>query len=362
MKEMSNKMKEIPLNERFQITDGLVERQKNILTCNKKLTLELDRLRAECLKDVNSLIGIQQLKSYTDLHNELRAKFREPRRVFKSESEIEREEKDNRKKLVTRGQQLVNGLGVDKKKVKGIFKGYIKKADNAFDSYLKPKGEAPYVVADRALIPKPEQSPWLWFYPPYFSEFGSAYAYGSRGIYATTHYQDHNTGKISTISYLEIKGASDSDYAHTDTMSEIMIPAFIIPTSGRVEAWLVLRNDTSDYHGCMDDEWGWSDISVKQQSLPYMSIYGWNGGDGTLFDFSKGECDCCWSGKVSDANPGDLRFVHLVSQDGIAANLWAIISFGIHDNNYAWVNDYSVHMTMTNSWFVDSVAIRPGVP
>ncbi len=358
---MSGKLNEIPLSEKFQIMDGLVDRQKAMLTRNKKLTLDLDRLREGCLREVNSLIGSQQLRSYTDLHDEVRGKFLEPRRVFKSESEIELEEKAYRKKLVSRAQELVDRLGVDENKVKGVFGDYIRKADNVFYSYLNPKVEAPYVVADRALVP-PEQSPWLWFYPPYFSEFGAVYAFGSRGIHAATHYEDHNTGKISTISYLEIKGASDSDYAHTDAMSEIMLTPFIVPKTGRLEAWLVLRNDTSDYHGCMDDEWGWSDISVKQQSFPYMSIYGRNGGDGTLFDFRRGECDCCWSGKISNANPSDFRFVHLFSQGGIAANLWVTVSFGIHDINYAWVNDYSVHMTMTNSWYVDSVAIRPGVP
>jgi hypothetical protein len=39
-----------------------------------------------------------------------------------------------------------------------------------------------------------------------------------------------------------------------------------------------------------------------------------------------------------------------------------IASFGIRDQNYARVNDYSVHMTMTNSWYIDSIAVRTGVP
>ena len=354
-------MTEIQLNEKFQLMDALVERKKSFLLQNKNLTVELDRLRLECVSDVNSLIGSQQLKAYTDLHDEVRSKFFEPRRVFHSESVMEREDADYRKSLVAKGQALIDGLGVDKQKVKGVFKGALNKADGAFGRYLGPKGQAPFVFADGALIPKPAQSPWMWFSAPYFGEFGEAYAYGSRGIHAATHYEDHNTGKISTISYLEIKDASDSDYAHTDASSEIMLPPFVATATGRVEAWLVLRNDTANYLGCMEDEWGWSDISVKQQSFPYMSIYGRNGGDATLFDFSRGECDCCWSGKITGANPGDLRFVHLLSQDGIPANLYAIISFGIHDHNYAWVNDYSVHMTMTNSWFLDSVAIRTGV-
>ena len=358
---MSSKVKDVPFEVKFQSLEEQIERQKNMLTSNKQLSLELELLREACINDVNCLIGNKQ-KEYADLHDEVRAKLAEPRKVFGPEVEIELEEANQRKKFIGKSQELIDRFGLDKTKVKDIFRGYVQKADKVVDSHFKPRFDAPYVVADRALIPKPAASPWMWFYPPYFSDFGTTFDYGSRGIHACTHYEDHTTGKILTISYLEIKGASDSDYARTDASSEIMISPFQVPVSGRIEAWLVLRSDQSDYHGGMEDEWGWSDISVKQQSFPYMSIYGFNGGSATLFDFQKGECDCSWSGKVAGANPGDLRFIHLVSQGGIGANLWAILSFGIRDQNYAWVNDYSVHMTMTNSWFLDSVAVRTGVP
>jgi hypothetical protein len=352
----------IGVKEKFETWDSLVEHQKSVFSTNKKLTLELNRLRAKCQKEVDSLVGDQNLKAYTKLHDEIRSKFLVPTSISKPESEREQEEKLNRQQLIGRSQEFIKGLGVDKKKVEGVFRRYIKKADGSFDHYLNPKAGAPFAIADRASIPRPDQSPWHWFYPPYLVDYGDKFDYGTKGIHACTHYEDYKTGRVSTISYVEIKGASDSDYARTSASSEITIPQVFAPLDGRIEAWLTLRNDNSSYHGCMDDEWGWSNISVKQQSRPYMGIYGRGASYGTLFDFVKGECDCCWSGKISDANPGDLRFVHLVSQEPFPANLWAILSFGIFDQNYAWVNDYSVRMTMTNSWFIDSVAIRFGLP
>jgi hypothetical protein len=358
---LSAKSVDIPFGVKFQGLEGQIERQKNVLASNKKLLLELERLRAACLTDVNGVIGNKQ-KDYVILHDEVRAKLAEPRKVFGPQTEIELEEADQRKKRIIQSQELIGRLGLDGGKVKEIFKSYGQKADRVVDEYFKPKTSAPFVVADRALVPLPATSPWMWYYPPYFTEYGSAYDYGSRGIHACTHYEDHLTGKISTVSYLEIKDASDSDLARTDASSEIKIRPFMADVDGKIEAWLVLRSDTSDYHGGMDDEWGWSDINVKQQSFPYMNIYPFTDGSATLLDFQKGECDCSWSGKIADANPGDLRFIHLVSNSAVPANLWLIASFGIRDQNYARVNDYSVHMTMTNSWYIDSIAVRTGVP
>jgi hypothetical protein len=358
---MSARVLEVPFEVKIQALEGQIERQKNLSANNRQLILELERLRTACLTDVNGIIGSKQ-KDYVTLHDQIRKNLVEPQKVFGPQVEMEREEANQRKKRISQSQDLIGRLGLDAAKVKEVFNGYRQRADSVVDEYFRPKTPSPYVVADRSLLPLPAVSPWMWFSPPYFSGFGEAYAFGSRGIHACTHYEDHLTGKISTISYLEIKDASDSDYARTQANSEIKIQPFQVDVSGKIEAWLVLRSDTSDYHGGMDDEWGWSDITVKQQSFPYMTLYGFNGGTSTLFDFQKGECDCSWSGKVARANPGDLRFIHLTTQGAIAANLWAILSFGISDQNYAWVNDYSVHMTMTNSWYIDSIAVRTGVP
>jgi hypothetical protein len=354
-------MAEFSLNEKHQVLVGEVERRKSFLLKNKKLTLELERIRSKCISDVNSLVGSRHLRAYSNLHDEVRSKFLEPRVSFKSESEMQREDVEKRKSLVLKGQEMTDRLGV-KDQVRVVFDDAAKKADAAFNRHLGSLGDAPFVVGDQSVVPAPDESPWLWFYPPYFSDFGEVYAYGSKGIHAATHSENRNTGRLATISYLEIKGASDSDYARTQARSEVMLEPLFVTTTGKIEAWLTLRNENASYHGRMDNEWGWSNINVKQQSHPYMSIYGRSGGYGSLFDFQKGDCDCAWSGKIAGANPGDLRFVHLISQDAFPANLWATLSFGLQDESYAWVNDYSVQMTMTNIWYLDSVAIRTGVP
>jgi hypothetical protein len=356
---MSEDVNEVPLNDRFQASEKLIERQRGIFSVNKDLTLTLNRLREGCIKDVNSLIGSEQLRAYKELHNEVRAKIVEIPLSFKSTSESKEKEGKYRQKLVKKGQKFIASLDVDKKRIESVLKDYVKKSSSTFDKYLHPKEEAPYVITDATKVPKQTHNPWMWKYPPYSDEWGTYWSSGTRGGRWVSHYENRYTGQIGTQSQIYIHGADDSDWAYTNALSEVWV-WYKMPVAGMVEAWLYLQNIDGYYNGCEDDEWGWSNADIKQQSWPYMEVFYPQGGRryGNLLDFHIGECDCCWSGKVAYANPGDFRYAHLFSTKSYAANQWLLIAFGIHDYNNVWVNDMSVDLAMTNRWFMHHLAIR----
>ncbi len=356
---MSSDVNKIPRNDRFLSFDNSIERQRNIFSVHKELTLALDQLSAACIKEVHSLVGSDKLKSYKDFSNEMRAKFIEIPRIFKSTSESKLEEQDYRRKLVAKRLRFAKDLGIDKKRVEGVFKSYIKEAGEAYGQDITPKEEVPYVITDPEKAPKKTHNPWTWKYPPYDGEWSLQYMNGQKGKYWALASQNRYTGQIGAYSRISIYGADDSDWGLTDTMSENWV-WYKMPAAGIVEAWMTLKNIDCYYGGCMEDEWGISDADITQQSRPYMQAISPLGGIryGSLLDFHIGECDCCWFGKMSNANPGELRWVQFSSPQAYASNQWILIAFGIRDNNYVWLNDESADLSMTNRWFVNELAIR----
>lgn len=353
---MSN---EIPQNDRSLAYENFIERQKRILSTHKDLSLTLNRLSAACVKDVNSLIGSAQLKSYTARRDEVRSKFREIPRTFKSTTEGKREEQDYRQKLVKKGQQFVAGLNIDKKEVEGVFKGYIKKAGTAVNQHLRPKEEAPYVITDPAMVPKQTHNPWTFKFPPYDGKWGYGYGSGTAGQPWADHYESPFTSQIRTEGGFYIQDSGDSDWAATHELSEVWV-WYKMPVTGLVEAWLYLQSIDTYYLGGMDDEWGISDIDVMQWSFPYMEVFHPQGERrwGTLLDFEIGENDCSWSGHIANAYAGDFRYVHLFSKEPYVEGVWVLIAFGIDDGNFAWVNDYTCWTYMRNNWLLHHLAIR----
>ncbi len=356
---MATNLDEVLLNDRLQAVNSFIERQKSINSANSGLTETLNKLSQACTKDIQNLIGTAQLRSYISKHNETLKTLAALPIKYKATNEGRQQGKELRESLVKKSQEFLATLGVDAKKVENIQKGYIKKSSDAIQQYLTPKEEAPYVVLDPNETPKMTNNPWTWAFPPYTDERGTQWSYGTRGGRWSSHNENRNTGQIGTQAHMWLYGADDSDYAYTNAMSEVCV-WYKMPAAGMVEAWLYLQCIDGIYSGCMEDEWGWSDIDVYQRSNPYMQVIYPAGGRryGTLMDFHIGECDCCWSGRVANANPGDFRYSHLFSTQSYAANQWVLISFGLHDYNYFWVNDESCDLSMLNRWLMHHLAIR----
>ncbi|HEX9914767.1 MAG TPA: hypothetical protein VGB32_07600 [Candidatus Bathyarchaeia archaeon] len=352
-------MDEVPIKERLQAADASIERQRNIQAANRTLTTTLNQLSEGCVKDVQGLIAKTQLRAYTSRHSETMKSIADIPVKYRATTDGLRQEKEFRRGLVKRSQEYVATLGVDLKKVEGIQKDYIKRSGEALRQQLEPKEEAPYVILDPKETPKETHNPWAWMYPPYVDEWGTQWSYGTRGGRWVSHYENRYTGQIGNQNQMWLYGSDDSDYGYTNGMSEVWV-WYRMPAAGMVEAWLYLQCIDSRYGGCMDDEWGWSDIDVYQRSKPYMEVFYPAGGRryGTLLDFHMGECDCCWSGRVANAYPGDFRYSHLFSTQSYAANQWLLIAFGIHDYNYFWTNDMSCDTYMLNNWFMHHLAIR----
>lgn len=350
---------EIPSEDINKATESFNERLKEQISINQDLTSSLNKLRNNCITDVQSLIDERQRKTYLNRHKETREKIINIPFNYESTTEGIKKEHDDRRNLVKKEQDFINTLKVDKDKVKKTHKDYIGKSDEILNKYLEPKEKAPYVTVDHKDLPKKTDNPWRWYHPPYYDEWGTTWHSGSRGGRWATHYENRYSGQIETRSHLWLYGADDSDYGYSKGYSEIHV-WYQMPAAGIIEAWLYLQNIYGNYNGCMDDEWGWSDANIYQRSKPYMKVYYPKYGIryGTLLNFHVGECDCCWAGKVAWADPGDFRYSHLLSPHSFAAGAWVKLAFGIYDYNYFWVNDMSVNLSMTNRWFLHHLAIK----
>jgi len=348
---------EIPIENQFTAADNFIERQKSIFARNKELSTTLNQLQEDCLRDIHSLIGPKKLERYSAFHGEIMGRMVELPELFTLAEERDKLEQEYRGRLLAKAREFVGSLDIDISKVKSIQKEYIARAQSAIEKVLELEEEAPYVHISPAEVPKLTSNPWTWKYPPYNGDWGTAWSSGSRGRRWVGHAENRLTGEIHCWNRMYIYGADDSDYSRTDALSEIWV-WFRMPAAGMVEAWIYLQDIDTPYSGCLEDEWGWSDASIRQQSSAYLEVFNPPGARryGSLLNYTLGECDCCWARNITD--PGKFRYAHLYSKESYAAGQWGLMAIGIHDHNYFWVNDMSCDTRMTSRWFVHHLALR----
>ncbi len=337
--------------------DDEAKREKEIASTHVELCETLQRLRDECKKEIRSAIGTEKLETYEKIHEKAKQRFADITSSMQHTTESLKLASQMRRQTLNEAKQSIGRLGIEAKKIKKIQKKYVDEAETVVERALQGREEAPYVDMSPAEAPTPSHNPWAWRSPPYSSQWGTAWSYGTRGWRCVSHYENRLTGAINCWSCMDIHGADDSDYTYTNAYSELRF-WFKMPAAGMVEVWLYLQSVNTPYGGCLSDEWGWSDAYIQQRSRPYLWIICPYSGRRfcTLLNYRRGEYEGCWAGTIAAA--GYYRYAHLFSLDTYAAGQWVFCGVGIHDYNYFWVNDMSCNTHMTSRWFLRYVAVR----
>lgn len=346
---------EIPSDLRLQAMEDSIEREKAVLSTEKELTNALNQIREDYKKELRDALGSNANK-YLAFHQKTKDRIRDMRSFYTPSPEGEKIRVEFQKRSLTEARGFINSLGINSTNIENIQKKYIAQSRSAVQKALNIT-EVPYVEATPADLPKQTSNPWTWKSPPYDGNWGYWYWQRTGGNSWVDNHQDRFNGAIGSWSGISLSGADDSDYSYTQSWSEIRV-WFQMPAAGLVEAWAYLQCIDTPYSGSLSDEWGVSDASIQQLSMPYLKAVSPAGGIryGGLRDYQRGEDDGSWSAVI--ANPGQYVYPHLFSTESYSAGQWVYLAIGVYDLNYFWVNDMSCSAYLTDRWFARNVVLR----
>jgi hypothetical protein len=128
---------------------------------------------------------------------------------------------------------------------------------------------------------------------------------------------------------------------------------FQSPVSGRLRIVATLVCGDSKYFGSLDDESGWSNARIKQNSTLYMTIPGvidGNASTNPLASYSRGDDEGNWFSRI--AEPGEVRQYEYVPNITHTSGQWVLMQMGIYDEQRAWVNDMQFSGEIRNNWVI----------
>jgi hypothetical protein len=351
---MSNQ--EVPEEILSAAQDALFARQQAMLSAIQNLSKTLRRLRAESINETHILLG-PKLQNYNTFRQQLKDRFTLIRRDCVHTQEGLKTKAEERLKLLRQAREYLRKSGVDIARIQEIKNNYKAKAQEAVAKILEIDEKAPTIITDPALVPKPTHNPWTWKYPGYNGEWGTTWFDQSKGAKLISHKENSWSGEIGCHSRVAIYDASDDDYCWTKAMSEVWL-WFKTPAAGMIEAWVDLQTIYANYDGWLEDEWGFSDADIRQQSWAYLEIISPAGKrrENVFLDYRRGEDEGDWNG--SPASAGSHRWAHLYSMESYPAGKWVLIAIGVLDFNFVWVNDMSCEAWLTNRYFIPQLILR----
>jgi hypothetical protein len=335
------------------------------LAQNRELSNHLHQIRGNYIKEVRDTLG-----SKFNEYQAFRQKIREralaicPLLIPTPEGEKVRSEFERTCSAETR--QFITSLGNDFKNVKNVQKKYEAQATLAVKKAMNTTESAPYVDVNSPDLEELTDTPWTFRTPPYDGASGyelkDYYGFGGHSDeLAVSHFENASTAEIGCNSFIGIDYAysEEDSYCLTTAASDVWV-SFLMPATGLVEVYVDLQSIETTYHGFIRDGFGFSDISVRQESKAYLEEIPPEGQPlerryETLLDWGT-DHERSWSGDV--AWPGDYLYPHLFSMYSYAAGQWVMLKIGIEDKNYVKMNDMSCYSYLTNRWFVSKVALR----
>lgn len=351
---------EPPREIRFAVAEATVEREREVIAEGRKVATALADLREGYKADLVSLLA-EDAGRYRVFQQRKREREGDIQNLYTATPEGEIYKRGLRRRSLDDSREFLSNLRVDLNNIKRMQQDYIDRAQAVVEAGTRDQTTVPYVLVSPTEVPKQTSNPWAWFYPPYRNRWNWRGWDGSGGSRSVVTTEDSVTGEIGIQSSMRLHGADDSDYSYTNALSEIWVSAYRMPAAGLIEVWAELQSIDNRYSGCLDDEFGFSDASIQQQSRAYIQVATPAWGErryGTLTDYHRGESEGCWSGSICNVVAGSLKWVQLFSADSYAANQLVTVAIGIHDYNYFWVNDMSCDAAMTNRWFIRRIAMR----
>jgi hypothetical protein len=351
----------IPLKTNLALSEANIEREKLLLVRERELSTTLSQLKEEYVRELHTLIGVEKLDDYLQFRQRIKERMAEASMIFPATAEGEASEQQYRRHLLTEGQDFIQNLGVNTESVKALQRDFRSQAQLAVDKAMdigQDSGEIlmPVTPDFSGLGISPTDA---WQTPPYDGEWGTWSWTKTRGSVSVSHDEDRTTGKVYCYSYISLNGADDRDYSYSNGYSELQF-LYRMPKAGLVKARIYLQAVDVEYSGYLNNEPGWSDASIRQNSKVYLQVAPAGGSWGVrreadLYNYTRGDNDGSWS-RVA-ASPSSWRTPTLVSTDGYAANQYVYVAVGIHDFNYRWVNDYSGWQRMRSHWLIPYVYV-----
>jgi hypothetical protein len=351
---MDVRKEQVPRDLQLATGEKFIEREKMIYARNKELSNSLHQMRENCVKEIHHLLG-SKAEEYVAFREKSRNRSGDMHSLYIPTPEGEKIRSEVRKRSLADAREFIQSLEVDITKVKQVQKKYLSQSQSAFEKAMNVT-EASYGGVNSTGPPKQMIDPWTWKSPPYDYSRGYANYSSSTGTNGALHYENHLTGEINCESWLKLANTDDSDYCYAQSMSEISF-WFQMPATGLIEVWVDLQCIDTQYSGCLEDEWGWSEASIQQQSRAYLGVL--DGGGlryAKLLDIQRESNEGCWAGTV--AQPGDELWPHFYSMEPFEVGQWVLIRIGVMDDNDCWVNDMSCDGSMRNSWFVRTIALK----
>jgi hypothetical protein len=346
---------QLPLEARLALDKSHLEREQHLLNQSHRLDQGLLDLQKEYQRQILALVGENTYQANIEQWKGLRARFARLIERTALTSENDNKIKEMRRALLEEKHAFYHNLGFDIKAALDIRTKIKAKVTRLRIRTLLSDLAMP--LDDAAPEPEPVDNPWTWRFPPYAHQWSSIVSsYGTAGTVMRSASSNGNTGEVKLDSWIELVGASDSDYLKTDLMSEVGF-WFQMPAAGMLEVWAWYQDINTDYTGYLADESGCSDAEVHQLSRQYLWTLGSTERYFTAFEKKYGEDD---EGSLAEylSNPGFIIPRHFLSNKAYAAGEWVYASVGVRDFNYFWVNDMSCRSRMTSQYFVKQAAVR----
>jgi hypothetical protein len=242
--------------------------------------------------------------------------------------------------------KVIAEAGLDRGKIRSHQLAFRQKAEAMFADFLGKD----LLVDDRPKIKNHD------YYPPYSGSYSTSYsAISPRRLWPLNEpFANAASGEFGAELAAAVYDASDSDWAHVFRESSILQWHYM-EGPGALQVQVQARCLDSRNRGTVIDEFGWSSLSLFQQSRPFarllypfqspavftnalaFSVYA---GGGFVYQDSNND-DHSWDSIHFPA--GNYQYFQVGIPGSVPAGSWALVQVGVQTVNYFWTNDTSVN-------------------
>lgn len=353
---------EVPMKEQQTAARISLELRNEELKKSIAVNQEIMRISSEFQKELQSLIGRNNLKQYKATQEKSRKELREihlkANATFEGESEIG----NVRMKLIRDSKDALQKMKFDFDKVQQLRAKYGEELRKLVTESLDHPEEPNFLVPPEA-VPKEIHNPWKVYGPPYPGwAWANWWGKSDEPNYPIFYrYLNSAAGQVGTYTSIRVHGADDSDWAYVRYRTAVRF-WYRLPEAGMVDLWIKMQNINTCHNGRLDDEWGVSDANCDQESHAYLQVISPRPGalrKGTILDYRRTGTDARWSRCPYGA--GTQRWSHIYSSDAYPTNTWLLLEVGTEEWNHFWCNDVSVLSQMMMRWFLQNIYVRSSV-
>lgn len=351
-------IKDVPDDVYWQALEASAMQRIEALKAAKAYNDAMQSVRKEYLDELYSIVGEDNLQQYLTLHKKRIEKMRSVTIECPPTVEGYKKIKDIRRRTVEQSIELINKSKVDVSNVKTLQETY---RDKAFKVFSETIGKGEIVTKEPSDNLKntdfePPYSGWSWDYSWSWSKSG--------GLPNPSYqrYLDHTLGRVGSYSYTQVTDADNSDYVQVLYRTAVR-QWYRVPKIGQVRVKVELESIDTPYWGSIEDECGWSEIDLVQQTRVYAQvtvpvgnprIYLWHPAAFENRDTNESSHSWSWArgpaGILSSSGYNTLP-------GAFDSGTWVVVDVGIETWNYFLSNDCTVRSGITQKYLVRKIGI-----